>query len=446
MSQSQTLKTMIHENAHARLHDKEIMESQGIEKDRLTKEVEAESVAYCVCSAFELDTSEYSFPYIAGWSSGKEMKELKASMDVIRKTAGEMIDELTEKIEMMLEQKQKKLVAAVEAAGYRFAKEESNSQHLQFIPDGIHKMQGYLFAKSWNEVERWVETVVEKGDPIQKERVERVLYPERFEQNFEEMMFTRKECRLSIYHLDEKGSGKDQLFVGMEDLQEKGIMVTADQYRCVYSSLYLPNEDMNAIYSIFNDDPPADYKAHSLSVSDVVIMNQNGDMKAFFVDRFGFQELPDFVEERKKILGMESDIQKKDVLEQTSCISFYAAECSEFPVLGEVHHDLSLTEALEAYEKIPAERMNGLKSVGFNLQEGSDYDGMMDLMIAGRSQREILDSIPFYRENKLVQEALKRVEQYIEEKPLNIEKTRPKEEKGEIQKTKSQKRREDMSL
>lgn len=446
MSQSQTLKTAIHETAHARLHDKEIMESQGIEKDRLTKEVEAESVAYCVCSAFELDTSEYSFPYIAGWSSGKEMRELKASMDVIRKTAGEMIDELTEKIEMMLEQKQEKLLAAVEAAGYRFAKEESNSQHLQFIPDGTHRMQGHLFAKSWNEVERWVEAIIEKGDPIQKERVERVIYPERFEQSFEEMMFTRKECRLSIYHLDENGSGRAQLFVGMEDLQEKGITVTADQYRCVYSSLYLPNEDMNAVYSIFNDDPPADYKAHSLSVSDVVIMNQNGDMKAYFVDRFGFQELPDFVEERKKILGMESDIQKKDILEQTSCISFYAAECSEFPVLGEVHHDLTLPEALEAYEKIPAERMNGIKSVGFNLQEGSDYDGMMDLMVAGRSQREILDSIPFYRENRLVQEALKHVEQYIEEKPLNVEKTRPKEEKGEIQKTKSQRRREDMSL
>lgn len=446
MSQSQTLKTAIHETAHARLHDKEIMESQGIEKNRLTKEVEAESVAYCVCSAFELDTSEYSFPYIAGWSSGKEMRELKASMDVIRKTAGEMIDELTEKIEMMLEQKQEKLLAAVEAAGYRFAKEESNSQHLQFIPDGTHRMQGHLFAKSWNEVERWVEAIIEKGDPIQKERVERVIYPERFEQSFEEMMFTRKECRLSIYHLDKNGSGRDQLFVGMEDLQEKGITITADQYRCVYSSLYLPNEDMNAIYSIFNDDPPADYKAHSLSVSDVVIMNQNGDMKAYFVDRFGFQELPDFVEERKKILGMENDIQKKDILEQTSCISFYAAECSEFPILGEVHHDLTLPEALEAYEKIPAERMNGLKSVGFNLQEGSDYDGMMDLMVAGRSQREILDSIPFYRENKLVQEALKRVEQYIDKKPLNVEKTRPKEEKGEIQKTKSQKRREDMSL
>lgn len=86
-----------------------------------------------------------------------------------------------------------------------------------------------------------------------------------------------------------------------------------------------------------------------------------------FVDRFGFQELPEFAEERKQILGIESEVQKRDILEETSCISFYAAECSEFPVLGEVHHDLSLSEALEAYEKIPAERMNGIKSVGFNL-------------------------------------------------------------------------------
>lgn len=93
-----------------------------------------------------------------------------------------------------------------------------------------------------------------------------------------------------------------------------------------------------------------------------------------------------------------------------------------------------MPEALEAYEKIPAERMNGIKSVGFNLQEGSDYDGMMDLMVAGRSQREILDSIPFYKENKLVQEALKRVEQYIEEKSLNVEKPDQKKKKERYRK------------
>ena len=95
LSESQTLKTAIHETAHAKLHDKEIMESLGVEKDRLTKEVEAESVAYCVCSSFDLDTSDYSFPYIAGWSSSREMKEMKASMDVIRKTAGEVHYDLT---------------------------------------------------------------------------------------------------------------------------------------------------------------------------------------------------------------------------------------------------------------------------------------------------------------------------------------------------------------
>lgn len=107
LSESQTLKTTIHETAHAKLHDKEIMESLGVEKDRLTKEVEAESVAYCVCSSFGLDTSDYSFPYIAGWSSSREMKEMKASMDVIRKTAGEMIDQLTEELEIILEENKK---------------------------------------------------------------------------------------------------------------------------------------------------------------------------------------------------------------------------------------------------------------------------------------------------------------------------------------------------
>ena len=99
LSESQTLKTTIHETAHAKLHDKEIMESLGVEKDRLTKEVEAESVAYCVCSSFGLDTSDYSFPYIAGWSSGRDTKELRSSMDTIRRTASELITGIEEQLQ-----------------------------------------------------------------------------------------------------------------------------------------------------------------------------------------------------------------------------------------------------------------------------------------------------------------------------------------------------------
>lgn len=92
MSESQTLKTMVHEVAHSMLHDKEVNQSMDIPvKDRNTKEVEAESVAFTVCQHFGVDTSDYSFGYIAGWSSGRNMKELKSSLDTIRKTASELI-------------------------------------------------------------------------------------------------------------------------------------------------------------------------------------------------------------------------------------------------------------------------------------------------------------------------------------------------------------------
>ena len=93
MSESQTLKTMLHETAHAMLHSREV-ENDNLftpTKDRNTKEVEAESIAYTVCQHFGIDTSDYSFGYIAGWSSGKDMRELKSSLDTIRKTASELI-------------------------------------------------------------------------------------------------------------------------------------------------------------------------------------------------------------------------------------------------------------------------------------------------------------------------------------------------------------------
>lgn len=99
MSESQTMKTCVHEVSHAILHDRDLMKAEGIVKDRQTKEVEAESVAFAVCAHFMLDTSDYSFPYIAGWSSSVDMKELKSSMDTIRKTAGEIIDGIEAEME-----------------------------------------------------------------------------------------------------------------------------------------------------------------------------------------------------------------------------------------------------------------------------------------------------------------------------------------------------------
>lgn len=108
MSESQTMKTAVHETTHAKLHDRDIMEELGEKKNQMAREVEAESVAYTVCQYFGLDTSDYSFPYIAGWSSSVDMKELRASMDTIRKTAGEFIDSMTEVMQRLLREQPQK--------------------------------------------------------------------------------------------------------------------------------------------------------------------------------------------------------------------------------------------------------------------------------------------------------------------------------------------------
>ena len=428
LSESQTLKTAIHETAHAKLHDKEIMESLGVEKDRLTKEVEAESVAYCVCSSFGLDTSDYSFPYIAGWSSSREMKEMKASMDVIRKTAGEMIDQLTEELEIILEEKQKTelhekygiLVDALEAAGYRYDYRESEPGHIVLAPDGTHEIAGYLQFESWGDIKDWLEDTIAEGTDI-SERVDRALYPFKFDYTLEEEMFRGNGDRYAIYHVDEDTPGKQHLFMNMAMVKEDGITIDAANYKCVYSGRLHENEKLDDLYAMFNDNPPADYKAHSMSVSDVIITNRGGDMQAYYVDRFGFAELPDFAAQREKILDIVPEIENVDYENDLTCISFYAAECAEFPVMGEVHYDLTLPEALEAYEKIPSERMHGLKCVGFDLKDGSDYEGMQSLMIEGKIQKEFLNSIPGFRENSYVQNAISRVEKYLEERHPNVE-------------------------
>ena len=84
-----------HEQPFNRLIQKvDELKRDGIIKDRLTKETEAESIAFTVCSALGIDTSDYSFPYVASWASGKEMKELKYSMDTIRLTAADFLEKL----------------------------------------------------------------------------------------------------------------------------------------------------------------------------------------------------------------------------------------------------------------------------------------------------------------------------------------------------------------
>ena len=105
MSQLQTIKTMIHEMAHEKLHAKEHLDPNH-PVDRRTKEVEAESIAYTLCQHYSLDSSDYSFSYIAGYSSDKDIKELKASLERIRSAADEMITDIDKALEKQTKREQ----------------------------------------------------------------------------------------------------------------------------------------------------------------------------------------------------------------------------------------------------------------------------------------------------------------------------------------------------
>ena len=105
MSQMQTIKTMIHEMAHEKLHAKDNLDKNH-PVDRRTKEVEAESIAYTICQHYGLDSSDYSFSYVAGWSSCKETKELKASLERIRSAADEMITAIDKSLEKQTKREQ----------------------------------------------------------------------------------------------------------------------------------------------------------------------------------------------------------------------------------------------------------------------------------------------------------------------------------------------------
>ena len=220
VSELQAVKTAIHEIAHAKLHDVDLNAppEQQNRVDRHTREVEAESVAYTVCQHFGLDTSDYSFGYVAGWSSGKEMTELKASLETIQATAKELITEI----------------------------------------------EGHF-----TELQQQRQAEQEQGDTF------------------------------SIYQLKRGDETRDLRFEPYDRLQATGHTVDRANYELVYTAPLTKDMTLGDIWEKFNIDHPADFKGHSLSVSDIVVLHQNGENTAHYVDSIGFQQVPEFLQEQQ---------------------------------------------------------------------------------------------------------------------------------------------------
>ena len=244
MSELQTIKTAIHEIAHAKLHDIDPnapKEKQADRPDRRTREVQAESVAYAVCQHYGLDTSDYSFGYVAGWSSGRELDELKSSLETIRSTAAEIINSIDE--------------------------------HLQ---------------------------------EIQKERDK--------EQTQKEAAAPDKDT-FSIYQLKRGDETRDFRFEPYDRLAATGRTADRANYDLIYTTELTPGTSLEDIYTRFNIDHPKDFKGHSLSVSDVVVLHQNGQDTAHYVDSSGYRQVPEFLQPPEKenpLKHVEDTIEQND--------------------------------------------------------------------------------------------------------------------------------------
>ena len=487
MSELQTLKTAIHEIAHAKLHDIDLnapKDEQQPRVDRRTREVEAESVAYTVCQHYGLDTSDYSFGYVAGWSSGRELAELKSSLETIRSAAADIInsidghiaelqkqheaekaapdlaavqEEQSEKAAPPLTDLQKKAAAIAEkyealstqekigviaqafgdTAGrietspctgkwrgtsdisIRFdngaslflgnrltpkaktaavQRELVNDTLLRYNPEIVSatkeaalaslmereakdnaiaaqkglkpytllnvefndgadsQSSGYMGwyyvtlavdGKICSHIETGLNYDIANGkvsaEPTREKyfaagalkdsEVDYVfnnvgfsstsgLYAlpvsdavlQRAEKTLAERTKAQEPDRdsFSIYQLKRGDETRDLRFEPYDRLTATGHAVDPANYDLIYSAPLAPGTSLEAIFTRFNIDHPKGFKGHSLSVSDVVVLHQNGQDTAHYVDSIGYRQTPEFLQPQNYLKHVEDIVEQND--------------------------------------------------------------------------------------------------------------------------------------
>ena len=333
MSELQTLKTAIHEIAHAKLHDIDLNAPENEQQprvDKRTREVEAESVAYTVCQHYGLDTSDYSFGYVAGWSSGRELSELKSSLETIRSAAAEIINSIDETLAELSKAQDMEQTAGQEqpdkeeTAAPEQPKQEAPAQEkAAFTPETIYRVRRNPYSDSKDNtylLQAYVtqengrakmSAVLFTGTPQKcRELMGQLKSGELTEGQVKELYAKAQETAktaeqdkdtYSIYQLKHGDETRDLRFEPYDRLQVTGNVVDKANYELIYSAELTPGTSLEDIYTRFNIDHPKDFKGHSLSVSDVVVLHQDGQDTAHYVDSFGYKSVPEFLQEQKQL-------------------------------------------------------------------------------------------------------------------------------------------------
>ena len=334
MSELQTLKTAIHEIAHAKLYDIDLnapVTEQTDRPDRRTREVQAESVAYAVCQHYGLDTSDYSFGYVAGWSSGRELDELKSSLETIRSAAAEIINSIDGYLKDLQQEQETEQTATLPDPTIQI----TDMQEYGYTWDGMLPLQQEAAERLFHEdleifciYEDGTEGAVtslselrehaENGGLFGVEKAAWKAFYERTNGKAQEETKAAPELpqekdTFSIYQLKRDDETVDLRFEPYDRLTAAGHTVDMANYDRIYIADLAPGTSLEDIYTRFNVDHPKDFKGHSLSVSDVVVLHQNGQDTAHYVDSIGYKEVPEFWKQPENPLKhVEDTIEQND--------------------------------------------------------------------------------------------------------------------------------------
>ena len=477
MSEVQNVKTLVHEMAHQKLHDVENMDKE-LKLSRGAKEVEAESIAYVICQHYGIDTEDYSFSYVAGWSEGKETPELKASLDRIRKASNEMINEIDSHIaEINLELQAENdafmtcylKISDSKSSEYRLNRIAGTQEEIEAVLKEIQ--EAGKTDSPITEIEKYLDEkgipVLPLGDNSNGDPFSMINPEYEYDIDTNEIYrvgaalgqeTSREEKALRLAASMDQMAYDTDLYEYRDNIEDREEFVKGLQQDLLSGSEAV--DGMKAWFQELIDDETNEAEEAQKIIdeinefqSDVLPDNSmqeaeqpkeeivgmvdfaNGEhieysdkekylncikeeIEYASTSGFHFTTLSQDPELQKAVQDEVYNIygeknphdvsyyeKKESITEPT--ISFYVAECMEYTGLGEYHEGLTLKEAFDIYEKIPAERMNGGKGIGFDLQDGSFYAGTFDLMQGNIVQDETINMITHYRNSALVQQAIK---------------------------------------
>ena len=313
---------------------------QHTAKDRRTKEVEAESVAYAVCQYYGIETADNSFGYIASWSKGRDLAELRSSLETINKTSAALIDTIDRHfaeicaergITVNTEQRTEDLYFVDNSYYVHLQANDAGWDYTVYDRHSLRQIDGgvldnpvvgdQVMARNITEARDEVLNLQGiPGDVIESVDLDMVstlqdaqsVKPQEatlaaMEQNFLDL----RTDSYVIYQLRDDGSCDDLHWLAMADLQKAGHSVEKQHYALVYADELNQypgksvHEVLNDLYYRFNHEHPADFHGHSLSVSDMLALRHEGQLQCFYVDRWGFAEVPDFLSRENPLRAAE---------------------------------------------------------------------------------------------------------------------------------------------